>query len=285
MLIRKILIKSLQILPDKLYIKFKYFCKMGKKLNLKNPKTFNEKLQWLKLYDRRPIYTLMADKSAVREIVKEKIGEEYLPELLGIYKSFDEIDFSLFPQKFVLKCTHDSGGLVVCKDKSEFSPENARNKIEKSLKTNYFWHSREWPYKNIEPKIIAEKFMEEKRIKSDSLVPYKVFCFDGVPKIIQVIKNDKTDNELIDYYDTEWNLLSLKQNYPNSPEKIKKSDKLEEMLELSAKLSKGIPFLRVDWYIPEDKLVFSEFTFFSDGGFAKFEPEVWDKTLGDYIKL
>lgn len=282
----KFFVKVLKILPDSQYLRLKYFIRTKKFLHLKNPKTFNEKLQWLKLNNRKDIYTTMVDKYGVREYVTQKIGEGYLIPLLGVWDSFDEIDFEKLPNKFVLKCTHDSGGLVFCNDKSNFDIDAARKKIIPTLSKNYFWYSREWPYKNVKPRIIAEEFIEEKFVpESESLVVYKVFCFNGEPKILQVIQNDKKPTEVIDYYDTNWNLLDMRQNYPNSGRKLEKSELFDKMLELSKKLSENIPFVRVDWYIPDGKLLFSEHTFFSDGGFAKFEPEKWDEILGSYIQL
>lgn len=282
----KFFVKVLKILPDSQYLRLKYFIRTKKFLHLKNPKTFNEKLQWLKLNNRKDIYTTMVDKYGVREYVTQKIGEGYLIPLLGVWDSFDEIDFEKLPNKFVLKCTHDSGGLVFCNDKSNFDIDAARKKIIPTLSKNYFWYSREWPYKNVKPRIIAEEFIEEKFVpESESLVVYKVFCFNGEPKILQVIQNDKKPTEVIDYYDTNWTLLDMRQNYPNSGRKLEKSELFDKMLELSKKLSENIPFVRVDWYIPDGKLLFSEHTFFSDGGFAKFEPEKWDEILGSYIQL
>lgn len=286
MLLSVFFTKVLKILPDRPYIQLKYFIRSHGFLNLKNPRTFNEKLNWLKLHCRRDIFTKMVDKYEARDFVAERVGEEHLVPLLGVWSDFEEIDFDRLPDKFVLKCTNNSGGTVFCTDKKSLDLEAARTKIQGALKTNYFWFSREWPYKNVRPRIIAEAFVEEKNVcESASLVVYKVFCFDGKPHIIQVIQNDKKPGEVIDYYDTDWNLLKLRQNYPNSGRVIEKNALLSEMLELSKVLSKGIPFVRVDWYMPDDRLLFSEHTFFSDGGFAKFEPAEWDRILGDLIVL
>ncbi len=286
MTLKNFFVAILQALPDAHYIRIKYFVRTKKWLNLKNPQTFNEKLNWLKLHNRKDIYTTMVDKYKARGFVAERIGKEYLVPLLGIWDSFDEIDFSKLPNKFVLKCTNNSGGVIICTDKEQLDVFAAKNKIEAALKKNYFWHNREWPYKNVEPRIIAEEFIEEKTVsESQSLVVYKVFCFHGEPKLIQVIQNDKKPNEVVDYYDTDWNLLDIKQNYPNSQSPLAKNILLGKMLDLSRVLSKDIPFVRVDWYMPDERLLFSENTFFSDGGFAKFTPEKWDKILGEYIKL
>lgn len=271
------------IFPDKFFLKCLYKARMGKKLNLKNPQTFNEKLQWLKLYDRKPIYTTLVDKYEVKKYIAEKIGEEYIIPTLGVWDKFEDIDFESLPEQFVLKCTHDSGGLVICKDKSKIDVEAAKAKITKSLKRNYFWHGREWPYKNVKPRIIAEQFISDG--EHDNLIVHKVFCFNGKPYMMQVIQNDKQENESIDYIDTDWNLLDLRQNFPNSNNPLPKPKNLDEMLELSTKLSSGKAFIRVDWYIVKGQLYFSEFTFYSDAGTAAFHPDEWDYKLGEMVKF
>ena len=271
-------------IPDKLYIKLRYFRRLHKCPNLKQPQTFNEKLQWLKLYNRNPLYTTLADKYGVKKYIADKIGEEYLIPTLGVWDKFDDIDFNSLPNEFVLKCTHDSGGLVICKDKSKLDIESARRKISKSLKANYFWQGREWPYKNVKPHIIAEKFMKDRDF--DNLNVFKIFNFNGEPKIIQTIQNDKMPNETIDYFDTDWNLLDLRQNYPNSKNPLPRPETLNEMLELARILAKDTaPFIRTDFYEINGKVYFSEFTFYSDSGFAKFTPEEWDLKLGNWIIL
>jgi len=270
-------------LSDTAYLKCLYWYRMKKSLNLKNPQTFNEKLQWLKLHDRKPEYTRMVDKYEVKKYVAERIGEEYLIPTLGVWDSFDQIDFDSLPDQFVLKCTHDSGGLVICRDKSKLDISAAREKIENSLKTNYYWHGREWPYKNAKPRIIAEQYMQDGQTLA--LPVYKIFNFGGEPKIIQTIQNDKTPNETIDYFDTDWKLLQLRQNYPNSAEPLTKPEQLETMFALARKLNAGFPFIRTDFYTINGQVYFSEFTFYSDSGTAKFQPEEWDNKLGQWIKL
>ena len=268
-------------LNDEEFLKQKFRLCIGKELNLENPQTFNEKLQWQKLYDRKPEYTQMVDKYEAKKWIAERIGEEYIIPTLGVWDSFDEIDFDKLPNQFVLKATH-AGGVIICRDKAKFDKKSAKKRLEKSLKENYYWHGREWPYKNVKPRILAEVFIES---PEGSLVVYKNFCFGGEPKLFQVIQGDKTPNESIDYFDTDWNLLPIKQNFPNSKTHLPCPNILEEMLTLSKKLSKGYAFLRVDWYIVEGKLKFSEFTFYSDAGFAAFEPEEWDYTLGSWLEL
>ena len=272
------------ILPDKAYLSLMYRFRLGKRLRLKNPTTFNEKMQWLKLYNRKPIYTLMVDKYEVKKYVADLIGEEYVIPTLGIWDRFDDIDFDSLPDQFVLKTTHDSGGVIVCKNKSELDMSAARAKLEQSLGRNYYCHGREWPYKDVKPRIMAEKYMQDRNF--EVLNVYKIFNFNGVPKLIQSIQGDKTAAETIDYFDTEWNLLDLKQNYPNSENPLPKPDTLDEMLELARKLSSGVaPFIRTDFYEVNGRVYFSEFTFFSDSGTAKFSPPEWDERLGSWIEL
>ena len=255
----------------------------GYPLDLENPKTFNEKLQWLKIHDRNPIYTTMVDKYEVKKYVADIIGEEYIIPTLCVRENFDEIDFDTLPEQFVLKCTHDSGGLVICRDKSKLDKKAARKKIERCMKRNYYWSSREWPYKNVKACILIEAYMQDG--KNPCLPVYKIFNFAGVPRIIQMIHNDKTVNETIDYFDAEWNRLKLRQNYPNSETPADRPAQLEEMLMLATKLSRGFPFIRTDFYEINQKVYFSEFTFYSDSGMAAFHPESWDEVLGGWINL
>ena len=224
----------------------------------------------------------MVDKYAVKEYLAKKIGEEYIAELLGVWEQFDDIDFEALPNSFVLKCNHDSGSVVICKNKDNFDIEQAKRIINKRVKFDYYWPDREWAYKNIKRKIIAEKYISD---GSERLIPYKVFNFMGEPKIIQVIQDDKTSNESIDYFDTDWNLLELRQNFPNSSKHIERPKQLEQILDLSRILSEGIPFVRTDFYILKDSIKFSEFTFYSDSGAERFYPETWDYELGKLIDI
>ncbi len=273
-------------LSDEAFLKKKYKARFGKTLDLKNPKTFNEKLQWLKLHNRDDRFTTMVDKENVKKYVAERIGNEYVIDSLGVWDSFDEIDFEKLPNQFVLKCTHDSGGLVICRDKDRLNFEQAKKKIEKSLGRNYYMFGREWPYKNVKPRILAEKYMQDENSKpEESLRVYKIMTFNGVPKIIQTIQNDKTPNEVIDYFDTEWNLLKMRQNFPNSNKPLARPATLDKMLELASRLAEDIPFLRIDFYEVNKQVYFSEFTFYSDSGMAKFYPEEWDTVLGNWMDL
>ncbi len=270
-------------MPDEVYISKRFEAVFGKKVNLYNPKTFNEKMQWLKLYDRQEEHTVMVDKYLSKEFVANKIGEEYVAKLLGVWDRADQIDFSSLPNRFVLKTTHDCGGVIVCDDKSKLNIKKAVHKLKKHLRNEYFYHCREWPYKNVVPRIIAEEYLKDE--KEEVLPVYKFLCFGGQPRIIQVIQNDKKENETVDYYDTDWNKLDLRQNFPNSMIVLDKPNKFEKMLEIATELAKDKPFIRVDLYLVNDKIYFSEFTFFSDAGFKRFYPETWDKALGDWIRL
>lgn len=270
---------------DKKYLQKNFECIMGKELDLDNPQTFNEKLQWLKLYDRKPEYTTMVDKYAVKKYVADIIGEEYIIPTLGVWNHFDEIDFDKLPNQFVLKCTHDSGGIVICKDKNKLDLKSAKKKIEKCLKRNYYWSSREWPYKDVKPRIIAEKFLSEEG--KDDLSDYKIHCFNGEPKFILYCSGRFSKTGIKeDFLDTNWSNLPFKRPDLKCSDKIlKKPSRLNEMLELAKILSTNIPFLRCDFYEIKGKVYFGELTFFPASGLEAFEPEEWDYKLGDWLKL
>ena len=270
--------------PDEKYIKKKFEATLGYPLNLDNPQTFNEKLQWLKLYDRKPIYTTMVDKYEVKQYVAAIIGEQYIIPTLGVWENFDEIDFDALPDQFVLKCTHDSGGLVIVKDKSKLDMETARKKIEKSLKTNYFYLGREWPYKNVKPRIIAEKYMEDHR--TSELRDYKFFCFGGIAKCYKV-DFDRFIRHRANYFTVEGELMTLGENVcpPDFGKEIPIPQNLNKMTELAEKLSETMPFLRTDFYDVNGKVYFGELTFYPASGFGKFIYDGNDEMLGSWIKL
>ena len=267
---------------DEKYIKLKYKMKMNRTLDLENPQTFNEKLNWLKLYDRNPEYTKMVDKYEVKKYVADKIGEEYIIPTLGIYNNFDEIDFDKLPNQFVMKCTHDSGGLVICRDKNNLNLKQAKKKIEKSLKRNYYYTCREWPYKDVKPRIIIEQYMEDKGEKD--LKDYKFFCFNGEPKICLVC-SDRENYLKETFYDENWNLFPFSRANHKIDKTIKKPINFEQMQILSIKLSENIPFVRIDFYEIERKTYFGEITFYPAAGTEKFEPEKYDKILGEMLNL
>ena len=273
---------SLRFLPDKMYIQIYYFLQFRKKCDLVNPKTYNEKLQWLKINDKNPKYTKMVDKYAVKDYVSKIIGEEYIIPTLGIWDNFDEIDFNKLPEQFVLKCTHDSEGVVIVENKSTFNKKNARNKLNSALKKNFFYIGREWPYKNVKPRIIAEKYIKDK--KCNDLKDYKFFCFDGEPKLMFIASDRGKGETKFDFYDLNFNHLNIKQHYPNSNNNFRPKQ-FEKMIELSRKLSKGIPHVRVDFYEVEGKVFFGEMTFYHFSGFQPFNPPKWDIELGKFINL
>ena len=274
---------AMRIIPDRAYIQMYYFAHFKKFCNLKNPKTYNEKLNWLKLHDKNPIYTRIVDKFEAKEYVKDIIGDQYIIPTLGVWDNFDDIDFDELPQQFVLKCTHDSEGLVIVKDKDKLDKEMAKNKIESALKQNFFYIGREWPYKNVKPRIIAEKYMED-HIDGE-LRDYKFFCFDGEPKAMFVASDRASDNVKFDYFDLTFNHLDIKQKYPHAEQPLRKPVTFEKMIELSKVLSKGFPHVRVDFYEVDGQLYFGELTFYHFSGFMPFEPNKWDKIFGDWIKL
>lgn len=274
-----------RLVPDKLFLKIKYNLLMKEKLNLNNPKTFNEKLQWLKLYDRKQEYINMVDKYGVKEYISKKIGKEYVIPTLGIWNDFDSIDFNKLPNKFVLKCTHDSGGLVICTSKEKFDVNSARNKINSSLKRNYYYSGREWPYKNVKPRIIAEKYMGTD--EQQELIDYKFFCFNGKPEFLYVsegLSNHKTAK--ISFSDMEYNKMPFfREDYRPFEKLPKKPINFEKMKGLAEKLSKNISFVRVDFYEINGKVYFGELTFFPCSGWLPLRPKEWDKKLGDMLKL
>lgn len=274
-------------MPDELYLKKVFLYKLGYPLNLQNPQTFNEKLQWLKLHDRKPEYTTMVDKYEVKKYVADKIGEQYIIPTLGVWNSFDEIDFDSLPNQFVLKCTHDSGGLVICRDKSSFDIEAARKIINKSLSVNYYYAGREWPYKNVKPRIIAEQYMED----GEHLVPedYKIYCFNGNPKYIVVFHNRFDNRKALSetVYNINWEPqhISLDEHFAISDKTSPKPECLEELLEITRILCKNISQVRVDFYILNNKIYFGEITLYTANGLQKMIPEELDAILGNWIKL
>lgn len=275
---------GLPILSDRSYLITSFRIKLGRKPDLDNPQTFNEKLQWLKLHDRKSIYTTMVDKYEAKRYVADIIGEGYIVPTLGVYDRFDKIDFNKLPNQFVIKCTHDSGGLVIVKDKAKLNINKAKRKINRSLKRNYYYPGREWPYKNVKPRILIEKYMVEK--KSKELKDYKYFCFNGKPEIILTCSERFSKDGLREtWFDSEWNLLPITEGGHEIDETIKRPKKYKEMSRLARKLSDGIAFVRIDFYEIDGKVFFGEITFFPASGYEIFDPEEWDKKLGEMIDL
>ena len=280
------------LLSDKLYLTIQYRCLCGKPMNWDNPQTFNEKLQWLKLYSRNPDYTKMVDKYEVKKYIASIIGEEYIIPTLGVWDKVEDITWNLLPDQFVLKCTHDSGGIVICRDKKNFNMNAAIKKLKMSFNVKFYYASREWPYKNIKPKVIAEKYMEEESLdcKKKDLTDFKFFCFNGEPKFCQVIRNRNT-KETIDIYDMDWKLQDfvglngLNFEVKNGTTLVKRPHNLDEMIIICRKISKDICFVRVDLYNINGKIYFGEMTFYPYGGMGMFTPNEYDMKIGELIKL
>lgn len=277
------------LFPDKLYLTLLFRLKMGYWIDWKHPKTFTEKLQWLKLYDRKPEYTTMVDKYAVKEYVAKIIGEEYIIPTLGVWDRPEDIDWDSLPQKFVLKTTHGGGGsgVVICKDKTTFDKNDACSKLKRSLSRSIYDTLREWPYKNVDKKIIAETLLEEPNsVKNNvDLSDYKFYCFNGEPEIMMVSVGRHSDKLCFDYYDMQWNKLPLVWDRPNSDINHTYPLCFEEMKNLCKKLSKDIPHIRCDFYIIDNKPLFGELTFFDSSGFSKFQDSSWNERLGSLLKL
>lgn len=275
----------LNCLPDKCYLSIMYRAKFEKSLDWKHPKTYNEKLQWLKVYDRNPIYNAMVDKYEAKLYASKKIGSQYIvPALGGPWQNFDEIDFDVLPEQFVLKTTHDCGGVLICKDKTQLDIPAAREFIDKHLRCNYYLSCREWPYKDIEPRIFAEKYLSD---LEDDLKDYKFFCFDGVPKLMFVASERQKQEEetKFDFFDMDFNHLPIINGHPNAEQPIAKPANFERMKELASVLSAGIPHVRVDFYLSNGQLYLGELTFSHWGGFVPFEPSDWDEIIGSWLVL
>lgn len=271
-------------MPDREYLQRRFRAELGKSLDLDNPQTFNEKLQWLKLYNRKPEYTMMVDKYKVREYIAQELGEEYLIPLLGVWDDPDDIDFDALPDQFVLKCNHNSGlGMCICKEKSKLDIPKVKAELRKGLNQDYYLTGREWPYKNVPRKIIAEKYMVDAS-NCGELTDYKFFCFNGAPKFMY-ISNDNSENATTDFFDMEFNRLDMRMKDPNSNVIPPKPYLFNEMKAIAEKLSQGIPFVRVDLYVIGGNIYFGELTFFHNAGFCSIHPESWEKTLGGWIKL
>ena len=280
----KIMAKNISyILPDKVYLKLYYKYHLGLSLDLNNPKRYNEKLQWLKLYDRNPEYSNLVDKYEVRKYVEKTIGSQYLIPLIGIYERVEDIDFHALPNEFIIKPTHSSGKTILCRNKSELDIGDVKKILSKWLRSSLYRSTREWPYKNIKPRIICEELIKT----NDGKPPkdYKIFCFNGEPKFVFVASDRGIDTKF-DFFDIDWNRQSLKQHYPNSDYIIEKPRQWEKMLELAKILSQGIPHVRVDFYIDSsESIYFGELTFYHMSGLHAFTPESYDYLLGSWIDL
>ena len=274
-----------KMISDPCYLKWMFRLKMDAALDLQSPKTLNEKLQWIKLYDRRPEYTMMADKYLVREYIAKILGEEHLIPLLGVWDSPEEIDFDALPEQFVLKCNHNSGlGMCICKDKSRLDINKVKKDLHKGLQQDYYLAGREWPYKDIPRKIVCEQFMTN---GGNELEDYKIHNFNGEPKFILVCADRFSQTGLTeDFYTPQWERMDLKRpKIPNATKPIPQPEQLEQMLEFSRILAKDIPFVRTDFYVIDGKVYFGEITFFPASGMSPFAPASWDQTFGDWLTL
>lgn len=281
-----------RFLNDETYLSLMYYCKFKKKLNLQMPRAFNEKLQWLKLNYKNPLHTGLVDKYEVKKQVSDMIGEEYIVPTIGVYDSFEDIDFDTLPKAFVLKCTHDSGGLVICRDKEKMDIGRVKKKINQSLKRNYYYVGREWAYKNVKPRIIAEKYMSDEFdgcIEGDEklgLRDYKFYCFNGTPQFLYVSEGlDNHATAKISFLTMDWEFAPFQREdfltFKTLPRKPRLFDK---MIEIAKTLSQGEPFMRVDLYCINEKIYFSEITFCPCSGFMPLEPEEYDIEIGTYLK-
>ena len=275
----------MHVVPERWYLKRQFKKLVGYPLTLDNPQTFNEKLQWLKLHDRNPLYTKMVDKYEAKKYVADIIGEEYIIPTLGVWNNFDEIDFDQLPEQFVLKCTHDSGSIAICRDKKNFDKNEARKKIERGLRYNYYYAGGfEWPYKKVKPRIIAEKFMAEE--SGLDLPDYKLMCFGGKVKCSFTCTGRNTDNGLhVTFYDRAWQKMPFGRHYPVEEIPMPKPENYEKMVELAEILAATLKFARIDFYDINNRIYFGEITFFPGNGVEEFSPMKWDAKIGDWLKL
>lgn len=271
-----------RLYDNKFFLERRYKEVTGEELDIDNPRTFNEKLQWLKVYENKPEYSKYVDKYAFKKLIEEKYGSKYIIPLLGVWDRYDDIDFEKLPEKFVLKCTHDSGSVVMCDKSKPLDHDKKRARIEDCLSGNYYWTSREWPYKYVKPRIIAEKYVED---EFKELRDYKIFCFDGEVVLIQV-DFDRFSIHKRNIYNLDWEYVPLTIKYPTAPEiEIPRPNCLEEMISIARDLSKGIKHVRVDFYVINEQPIVGEMTFFHGGGMEKFTPNEWNYKLGEYIRL
>lgn len=282
----KKILTGFRFIPDRTYLKIMYRLRMKRKLDLDNPKTMNEKIQWLKLYNRKCEYTTMVDKYSAKKYVADIIGENHIIPTIGIWNYFEDIDFSKLPDQFVLKCTHDSGGVVICKDKTKLDIKNTRKKITQSLNSNFYWVFREWPYKNIEPRIIAEEYITDSP-ESEEFTDYKFYCFSGEVDCVLVCLDRNIGDAKFYFFDKEWNLKRYNQRGLNAPENftIPKPKLMDEMFRIAEKLSQGHVMIRVDLYCTDKQVYFGELTFFPQSGFDSKRLPQSDLMFGDKINL
>lgn len=283
LIISFVAVRLVKILPDDLYLKMYFYGQLGYRLNLKNPKTYNEKLQWLKLYDKHPEYTKMVDKVDAKDYVASIVGHKYVIPTLGVWNNVDDINWDSLPKQFVVKSTNDSGGVVVCKDKSLLDIQKAKDKLRFTGGRDYAETSKEYPYKNVPHRYIAEEYIEDE--SGFELKDYKIFCFDGEPKFLFVATGRQQNDTRFDFYDLNFNHLPVLNGHENAEIWPSKPQNFDEMLDVARKLSKNIPHVRVDLYNVNGKIYFGELTFFHWSGIVPFEPFDWDYKFGEYLNL
>lgn len=283
--VKDMVLLATRLIPDSLYLRLIYRRATGCTLRLNPPVNYNEKLQWLKLHDRKPHYSRMVDKYEAKKYIAERVGEEYTVPTYGVWNSFEEIDFSQLPEQFVLKTTHDSASYVICRDKAALDIEAARRKLTRCLKRNHYYAGREWPYKNVPPRIIAEKYLEDSQLHE--LRDYKFFTFHGEPKIMHLVSNRQNPDEETygDFYDMDFGHLDVTMMHNNAPVPPAKPVNFEKMKEFAAKLSEGTRHLRVDFYEVDGQLYLGELTFFQDCGYIDVQPPHWNDVIGSWIRL
>ncbi len=270
-------------LPDKLFLKMAYRGQMGKKLSLKTPQAFNEKIQWLKLYDRKPLYNVLVDKYEVKKYIANQIGNEIVIPTLRVWNTPEEIQIDQLPNRFVLKCTHDSGSVIICKNKETFKIADAKKELQRHLKKNPYWFGREWPYKNVKPRIIAEQYLED---ENHQLVDYKIMCFNGEAKCCFVFSDRFSKSGMcLNVYDKKWNMLPVNREYTKQNPSLQKPENYEKMYTLAETIAKDTYFSRVDFYENKGKLFFGEITLYPNSGLTRFVPDEWDYIFGSWIEL
>lgn len=280
-----LLLKVDRLLSDRSFLELQFRCIVGKQLDLKDPKTFNEKLQWLKLYDRRPEYTTMVDKYAVKGYVSNIIGAEYIIPTIGVWNSPEDIEWELLPKQFVLKCTHDSGGLVICKNKAMLDKRSAINKLNKCYRRDYYMKGREWAYKDVPRRIIAEKYIEENS-ELKGLQDFKFMCFNGKVKCCFTCTNRYEEGGLkVTFYDDNWNVLDFERSYPREKIPMPKPHCYDMMKRMAEKIADNLLFARIDFYEIDNHPYFGEITLYPGNGLETFQPEEWDYILGSWMKL
>jgi len=273
---------ALRWMPDRPYIQLNYLARYHRLANLRNPKTFGEKINWLKLHDHRPEYSRIVDKAEVKEYIREVLGPEYVIPTLGVWDRFADIDFDRLPESFVLKCTHDSEGLVLVPDRAGFDRAAAERKITEALGRNFYYIGREWPYRSVKPRIIAEPYLQDE--ETGELRDYKFFCFGGEPKMMLVTCGRNRGRMTFDYYDMDFRHLEIRRKYPEAEEPLQRPKTFETMKASARKLSQGCAFMRADFYEVNGKMLFGELTLYPSSGFVPW-PEEWEKKMGEWIDL